>query len=395
MKALMRMCLDGIKTVKNILLTFVLIGIMTALWRASGTIPVIVCYAARLIRPAVFLPLAFILGCGVSYLTGTSFGTAATMGVICAAMGSALGVDTRLIGGAVLSGVFFGDRCSPVSTSALLVADITETDIYANMRRMMRSSAVPFFLSCAIFCVVGLIQRSNGEVLNLETVFVRSFTLQWLALIPALVILLLSFFRVNVKIAMGASILSAIPLCVIFQKYPVADLIRFAIFGFSTPDPDVAKLMNGGGLLSMLRVAVIVCLSSAYAGIFQKTGLLDRAKGTLRHMAIRTGNYPATLIAAIFTCMIACNQSLATLLTEQLCRELYTRRSDMALDLEDTVIVIAPLIPWSIAGAVPLASIGAPESSILFAVYLYLLPLYRLVFRRKSAGLETAGSGNR
>ncbi len=112
-------------------------------------------------------------------------------------------------------------------------------------------------------------------------------------------------------------------------------------------------------------------------------------------MAIRTGNYPATLIAAIFTCMIACNQSLATLLTEQLCRELYTRRSDMALDLEDTVIVIAPLIPWSIAGAVPLASIGAPESSILFAVYLYLLPLYRLVFRRKSAGLETAGSGNR
>ena len=56
-KALLQMCMDGIKTVKNILMTFALIGIMTALWRASGTIPVIVCYAAQLIRPAAFLPL--------------------------------------------------------------------------------------------------------------------------------------------------------------------------------------------------------------------------------------------------------------------------------------------------------------------------------------------------
>ena len=39
-----RMCLDGIKTVRNILITFVLIGILTAFWRASGTIPAIVCY---------------------------------------------------------------------------------------------------------------------------------------------------------------------------------------------------------------------------------------------------------------------------------------------------------------------------------------------------------------
>ena len=392
MKALMKMCLDGIKTVKNILLTFVLIGIMTALWRASGTIPAIVCYAARLIRPTVFLPLAFILCCAVSYLTGTSFGTAATMGVICAAMGSALGVDIRLIGGAILSGSFFGDRCSPVSTSALLVADITGTDIFTNIRRMMRSSAVPFFLSCTIFCTVGLIRRTNGEMLDLETVFAQSFSLHWLALIPALVILFLSFFRVNVKIAMGTSILSALPLCIILQKNPVVDLIRFAIYGFSTPDPDVAKLINGGGLLSMLRVAVIVCLSSAYAGIFQNTGLLDRAKDALRRMTLRTGNYSSTLIAAVFTSMIACNQSLATLLTEQLCGELYTRRSDMALDLEDTVIVIAPLIPWSIAGAVPLASIGAPDSSIFFAVYLYLLPLYRLVCTTTPAVSETAES---
>lgn len=34
---------------------------------------------------------------------------------------------------------------------------------------------------------------------------------------------------------------------------------------------------------------------------------------------------------------------------------------------------------WSIAGAVPLATVGAPTSSILVAVFLYLLPLTRLI----------------
>ncbi len=133
-RELFRMAFEGIKTVRNILITFFLIGIMTALWRAAGTIPVIVCYASGLIRPSVFLLMAFLLNCLVSVLTGTSFGTAATMGIICAAIGTAMGVSPLLTGGAVLSGAFFGDRCSPVSTSALLVAAVTKTDIYDNIR---------------------------------------------------------------------------------------------------------------------------------------------------------------------------------------------------------------------------------------------------------------------
>lgn len=37
-------------------------------------------------------------------------------------------------------GVYFGDRCSPVSTSALLVAELTETGIYTNIKNMIKSA---------------------------------------------------------------------------------------------------------------------------------------------------------------------------------------------------------------------------------------------------------------
>ena len=152
---LLGMVVRGVMTVKNILITFLLIGILTALWRAAGTIPVIVCYAAGWIRPSVFLLMTFLLNCGISLLIGTSFGTAATMGVICATMGNAMGVSPVLTGGAVLSGIYFGDRCSPVSTSALLVAAVTGTDIYGNIRRMLRSALIPFLVSCAIYLAAG------------------------------------------------------------------------------------------------------------------------------------------------------------------------------------------------------------------------------------------------
>lgn len=268
---LFRLALDGVLTVKNILITFLLIGMLTALWRQAGTIPVIVCFSARLIRPALFVVMAFLLNCLVSFLTGTSFGTAATMGVICAAIGSSLGLNQLLVGGAVLSGVYFGDRCSPVSTSALLVSELTRTDVFHNIRSMVRSALVPFLLSCGVYGLLGVLSRPAGEVMDLEALFAPAFSLSWLALIPALVILALSLMQVNVKIAMSASILSALPVCLLVQHAPIADLPRLLFFGYRAADSQLGAMLNGGGIWSMARVTAIVCLSSSYSGIFQQT----------------------------------------------------------------------------------------------------------------------------
>lgn len=406
---LLGMAVRGVMTVKNILITFLLIGILTALWRAAGTIPVIVCYAAGWIRPSVFLLMTFLLNCGISLLIGTSFGTAATMGVICATMGNAMGVSSVLTGGAVLSGIYFGDRCSPVSTSALLVAAVTGTDIYGNIRRMLRTALVPFLVSCAIYLAAGAAvtagmigtagaagtagtagaSGSAGAAgaagagaaaigaLDLQGIFSRAFVLHWSALIPAAVIFTLALCRVNVKIAMAASIASAIPLCLILQNMHMPELLRVAVFGFFPQDPEVAAMVSGGGIVSMLRVAGIVCISSSYSDIFKQTGLLDGVKKAIASIGSKTTSYTAAMVTSIAAGMIACSQTLTILLTNQLCSDLNPDKEQFAVDLEDSAVVIAPLVPWSIAGAVPLSAIGAPMSAILASFYLILLPLWR------------------
>lgn len=376
-RALGRMTWEGVTTVGGILITFLLIGVMTALWRAAGTVPVLVCYAAELIRPGVFLLMCFLLNCGLSVLTGTSFGTSATMGVVCAAMGAALGVSPVLSGGAILSGAFFGDRCSPVSTSALLVAAVTKTNIYDNLRAMLRTALVPFLLSCGIYGLMGLGLRGEGAGLDLRAIFAGSFRLHWLALLPAAVILVLAALRVKVRLAMSLSILASLPICLFLQGMTPLELLRAALEGFTPADPAAAKLVSGGGLTSMLQVSAIVCLSSSYSGLFQKTGLLEGCKRGVARLNTRLGRYPATLLSSIPAGMAACNQTLAILLTAQLCREQYGDPRELALDLEDTAAITSPLIPWCIAGAVPLAMVGAPLTALPLAVYLWLIPLWR------------------
>ena len=196
----------GIKTAKNILITFLLIGMLTALWRAAGTIPAIVSYCAGLMNPSVMILMAFLLNCLVSVLTGTAFGTAATMGVICMTMAKAMGCNEILTGGAILSGVFFGDRCSPVSTSALLVSELTHTNIFDNIRLMVRTAIVPLILTCAFYGVCGTaFPAAEAGNLSLTESFSGVFHLGLIPILPAAVIMVLSLFRVQVRMAMSGS----------------------------------------------------------------------------------------------------------------------------------------------------------------------------------------------
>ena len=382
---LLKEALTGVKTVKNILITFVLIGSLTALWRASGTIPFIVSYASKLITPDIFILMTFLLNCMVSFLIGTSFGTAATMGVICATMGATMGVNPVIVGGAVLSGTFWGDRCSPISTSALLVSELTKTNIYDNIKMMFKTSMIPTILTCIVYTAIGFTLKTNGEVINLEALFGTEFNLHILTLLPAIAVLVLASFKVNVKKSMLVSIIISIPICYFIQGISAADIAKLIVMGYSAKSPELTTIISGGGITSMIRVIFIVCISSSYSGIFRKTGLLEGIKKMINKLNKSTNSFVSTLIPSLLSSMIACNQTLAILLTHQLCSDIYEDNKKFAITMEDTVVIVAPLIPWSIASGAPLTSIGAPSLSIMYAFYLMILPLWCMLisFRKK------------
>ena len=376
-KVLIKKSFEGVLTVKNILLVFILIGMITALWRASGTIAYIVYMGSKLISPSILILLTFLLCSILSFLIGTSLGTAATMGVICVSIGKAMGINPYYLGGAVLSGIYFGDRCSPMSTSALLITELTKTNLYKNIKLMLKISIIPFVTTCLFYLFLGLKSSTSPVGIDATNIFKENYNLNIVVIVPAILIIILSLFKVNVKKTMLVSIVISFIIAIFFQKESVTSLINYCVYGFHHSNEKLNLMMKGGGILSMLNVGLIVAISSSYSGIFKETKMLVLIKKYLKEFSEKTSNYFVIFLSSIISGAIACNQSLGIILTYELCEELEDKQN-MAIILENTIVLLAGLIPWNIAMAVPLKTIDIGLMSGLFAFYLYFLPLWNL-----------------
>ena len=377
LKVLIKKSFEGVLTVKNILLVFILIGMITALWRASGTIAFIVYMGSKLISPSILILLTFLLCSILSFLIGTSLGTAATMGVICVSIGKAMGINPYYLGGAVLSGIYFGDRCSPMSTSALLITELTKTNLYTNIKLMLKTSIIPFVTTCLFYLFLGLKSSTSPVGIDATNIFKENYNLNIVVIVPAILIIILSLFKVNVKKTMLVSIVISFIIAMFFQKESVTSLINYCVYGFHHSNEKLNLMMKGGGILSMLNVGLIVAISSSYSGIFKETKMLVLMKKYLKEFSKKTSNYFVIFLSSIISGAIACNQSLGIILTYELCEELEDKQN-MAIILENTIVLLAGLIPWNIAMAVPLKTVDIGLMSGLFAFYLYFLPLWNL-----------------
>ena len=374
---LIKKSFEGVLTVKNILLVFILIGMITALWRASGTIAFIVYMGSKLISPSILILLTFLLCSILSVLIGTSLGTAATMGVICASIGKTMGVNPYYVGGAVLSGIYFGDRCSPMSTSALLIAELTKTNLYTNIKLLIKTSVIPFIVTCLFYLLLGFKSTVSNISVDVTEIFKQNYNLNIVVIIPAILIIILSILKINVKKTMLISIVVSFIIAMFIQRDSIIVLINYCIFGYHHPNERLNLMMKGGGILSMVNVSLIVSISSSYSGIFKETKMLVSLKKYLKDFSKKTSSYFVIFLSSIISGAIACNQSLGTILTNELCGELVEKQK-MAIILENTVILLVGLIPWNIAMGVPLKTIGVGFMSGLFAFYLYFLPLWNL-----------------
>ena len=374
---LIKKSFEGVLTVKNILLVFILIGMITALWRASGTIAFIVYMGSKLISPSILILLTFLLCSILSVLIGTSLGTAATMGVICASIGKTMGVNPYYVGGAVLSGIYFGDRCSPMSTSALLIAELTKTNLYTNIKLMIKTSIVPFIITCLFYLFLGFKSTVSNISVDVTEIFKQNYNLNIIVIIPAILIVILSILKINVKKTMLVSIVISFIIAIFIQRDSIVALINYCIFGYHHPNERLNLMMKGGGILSMVNVSLIVGISSSYSGIFKETKMLVSLKKYLKDFSKKTSSYFVIFLSSIISGAIACNQSLGTILTNELCGELVEKQK-MAIILENTIILLVGLIPWNIAMGVPLKTIGIGVMSGIYAFYLYFLPLWNL-----------------
>jgi Na+:H+ antiporter, NhaC family len=395
LSALLKMGFTGARQALPVVHVLLLIGMITAIWMAAGTVPALVYYGTGLISPRFFILWAFVLMGLISTLLGTSFGAVGTLGMALMVMARSTNVDVNPVAGAIIAGAFVGDRCSPMSSSAHLVAAVTDTSLHNNLRNMAHSSRWPLFFSLMFYTGLSFLYpvqlSANPVTADLPAVF----NLSPIVLLPAGAVLLLALLRVPVKLAMGVSIGLGVAIAHSIQQYPLLTLIRFSLLGYQLNEsaaPGLQAIMVGGGLLPMAKATLVVFLSTAFAGIFAGTRSLSFVDSWLKHIRTQRQLGRATVLISLLANVFGCTQTIAILLTGQIMRPHYKIYSEtdhsidaeqaakqadqqLALALEDTAVVIAPCIPWNIAGLIPATILTVGPGFIPYMLYLLLLPL--------------------
>ncbi|WP_186292970.1 Na+/H+ antiporter NhaC [Brevibacterium aurantiacum] len=362
---------EKLDTAMPALLVLISIGILIGTWMIAGTIPMMIYYGLGLISAQFIVLIAFVISAIVSVITGTSWGSAGTVGV--ALMGIAAGLDAPLAAtaGAIVAGAYFGDKLSPLSDTTNLAPIAAGTTLWEHIRHMLYTTIPATVVALALYLFVGINQKSGGtdsEQINAVTGTLDSlFSFNVLLLLPMLIVLGGAVLKLpTLPTIIGSSLVAGI-LAAIFQKVSLESIFASTVDGF-TPDmlevgpttlknldPQVVELVSQGGMASMTGVILIAFSAFAFAGIMSKSGALETIIRSLLKFVKRTGDLVlSTVLSCITMAIVTGNSYLSIIVPGELFKTAYADRGldakNLSRTLEDSGTVVVPLVPWSSAG---------------------------------------------
>lgn len=146
------MYFKGTKEIVFILMILVLAWSLGSICKTLGTANYIIALAQGNIPGWMVPMMMFITGAGISFATGSSWGTFAILMPLAIPMANALGAPMYVSIGAVLSGGLFGDHCSPISDTTLLSSMGAACDHIDHVKTQL-----PYAMTVALASVIAYI----------------------------------------------------------------------------------------------------------------------------------------------------------------------------------------------------------------------------------------------
>lgn len=375
-----------IATIPMLILMF--IGVLIPSWIASGTIPALMYYGLKLISPSMFLFTAAFICSVASIATGSSYTTGATFGVAFMGVSMGLGIPPAMAAGAIISGAIIGDKMSPLSDSTNLAAGVTETPLFDHIKSMLYTTVPAFVISCVLYLVIGMrysadsIDTSKVETLlaGLSGNFNITPAFALISMIPLVVVVVLAYKQVSALSVMVLASLVGMALAMIINGYGLYEMMGFMNYGFSidTGIADVDRLLNRGGLQSMMWTVSLGYLGLSFGGILEKTGCME---ALLTKMSTITKNIKNLIITHVFSAilvnMISASQYVAIIIPGRMYLPAYdklgVKRMVASRTCEDAATVTSPLVPWGLCGVFFTGTLGVATMSYLPYTFLALI----------------------
>ena len=368
------------------------IGLVIGTWIISGTIPMLIFYGIKLIDPSYMYVLAFVIPIIFSTLTGTSWGSVATIGTVL--MGVAITAEAHLgiTAGAIIGGAYFGDKMSPLSDTTNLAVIASEVSLYGHIKSMMYTTVPSAILSLFIYIILGVIYPplSSGIISNETLVTLLAlesmFNFNPCLLLPPLVILYGSLKRLATLPTLLASCLIACVLALSIQNFELSHLIDTLTTGFHTNmanwmtevPSQLEVLFNRGGLYELNEVIVFTLMALTFIGTLDVTDAMP----TIVHRIFsftqsKSSLILATLFSTAVTNGITSNQGATSFIIGDAFKKRYDSmkisRKVLSRSIEDYGTMIESLIPWHATSLFMVATLGVSFSTYWHWQFLSLI----------------------
>ena len=387
------------------ILILLLIGSLAGTWLLSGIVPAMIYYGLKILNPTIFLFAACIICAVIAVATGSSWTTVATVGVALLGIGKALGLSEGLIGGAIISGSYFGDKMSPLSDTTNLAPAMAGTDLFTHIRYMTLTTVPSITITLVLFLIIGFTSTETPAGDDIQQVFVsldNAFNINgWLFLVPIIVIGLI-IKKVPALPALLAGTLLGGLFAIIFQPQAIQAIAgdatgvgatyiavmkaMYTDISITTDSPMVNELLSTGGMFGMLNTVWLIICAMIFGGVMEAAGMLKRITESIVQFAHSTGSLiAATAGTSIFFNLTASDQYLAIVVPGRMFASTYRDRGlkpqNLSRTLEDSGTVTSVLIPWNTCGATQAAVLGVATLTYApFAFFCIISPFMTVLF---------------
>ena len=383
---------DTIKMSMGAIIILMIIGMVIGTWILSGVVPSMIFYGLKILSPKIFL-LATLLMCSVvSLATGSSWTTAGTVGIALMGIGSTLGIPTEIIGGAIISGAYFGDKMSPLSDTTNLAPAMTGANLFDHIKHMIYTTGPSYIITAILFTVIGLGYSSEALDNTLISQFNEglqgAFTISpLLLLVPVIVIGIVVMKVPAIPGLFGGAILGGL-VAMMMQGASLGDVMNALHYGYesATGIEVVDNLLSRGGLDSMMWTISLILCAMTFGGVMEKTGMLEALANVILGFAKSTGSLVvATIITALGMNVLAGDQYLSIVIPGRMFKDAYDKRGlapkNLSRVLEDAGTLTSPLIPWNTCGAFMIATLGlAPWTYVPYCFLNIINPFVSILY---------------
>lgn len=396
----------GISMSLGACLILLAVGSLIGTWMLAGTVPTLIYYGLSLLSPSIFYAASAVICAIVAMSIGSSWTTAATIGVALIGIATGMGLSLPITAGAIISGAYFGDKLSPLSETTNLAPAVAGTNLFEHIKYMTWTTVPSFAIAVVLFIILGFNVEegvSAERIEQMQALLLQEFNIAWYTLIPLFVLLGLAISKVPAFPAVATGAILGGIWALLFQQEVVmsmlstdhADIVTglmvvwTALFdgvSFSTSDEGLNSLLSRGGMSSMLNTIWLIICAMSFGAVLEKVGLLKAIVSACLKGATSAGDMVTrTILTCIGTNLVTADQYMAIVMPGRMYKEEFKKRNlhqlNLSRSLEDGGTITSPLIPWNTCGAYMHGVLGVhPFSYIFYAFFNLINPILAIIY---------------